>query len=313
MHKHKWLRIVITLAVISQLLISIKAPLGVAAAEKATISQESTADKPMHSPLTITIPEAFSEPPSLKSGQLSETTLSVSILSSPWAILDANDPRGIHGPVPQVFLIEGQVTNIGASPATNVVFTLDYNEDPANDWVLLPGEDSERTIDSLDPGAEYHAYWFARYSLVADSPHLYTISAFADNAPPVSTSDNFYGNPQPGFTVKTKSDLSTGNSGVAVITSDIIVGVEFTATVTYDLGTNPFNLVFSPVGSTNFDPAEYRLSSSSVQFYNDARTWQDTIPDRLYFPAVDARAQNAQVTFTFLAFCAPNWFPECCR
>ncbi len=210
--------------------------------------------------------------------------------------------------VPQVFVVEGQVTNVGASPATNVVFTLDYNEDPANNWVLMPGEDPERTIENLAPGAEYHAYWFARYALVPASPHQYTISALADNAPLVSTSDNFYGNPQPGYTVKTISDLSTGNSGIAGISADIIVGVEFTVTVTYDLGTNPFNLIFSPVGNTNFDPAGYRLSSSSVQFYNDARTWQDTIADRLYFPVVDTHAQNAQVTFTFLALLPENTY-----
>ena len=162
--------------------------------------------------------------------------------------------------------------------------------------------------NTLAPGAEYHAYWFARYALVPNSPHQYTISALADNAPLVSTSDNFYGNPQPGYTVETISDLSTGNSGIAGISADIIVGVEFTVTVTYDLGTNPFNLVFSPVGNTNFNPAGYRLSSSSVQFYDDARTWQDTVADRLYFPVLDTRAQNAQVTFTFLDLLAENTY-----
>src|SRR4030066_1348461 len=300
MHKQKWLRIVITLTVISQLLISYIAPMQVAASEEATIGQELNADKPMLSTLAVINSGVASEPLNTQGGQIDDTTLSVSILSSPWAILDSNDPHGDHGPVPQVFVVEGQVTNVGASPATNVVFTLDYNEDPANNWVLLPGEDPERTIDSLAPGAEYHAYWFARYALVPNSPHLYTISALADNAPLVSTSDNFYGNPQPGYTVETISDLSTGNSGVAGISTDILVGVEFTVTVTYDLGTNPFNLVFSPSGNTNFTPAGYRLSSSSVQFYNDARTWQETIADRLFFPVLDTRAQNAQVTFNFL-------------
>ena len=102
--------------------------------------------------------------------------------------------------------------------------------------------------------------------------------------------------------------MSTGNSGVAAISADIIVGVEFTVTVTYDLGTNPFNLVFSPLGNTNFNPAGYRLSSSSVQFYDDARTWQDTFAERLYFPALDPRAQNALVTFTFLALLTDNTY-----
>jgi uncharacterized repeat protein (TIGR01451 family) len=307
MHKQKWLRIVITLAVISQLLISFEAPIWVAAAEEATSEQKLIADKPILSSPNITNSVSV-EPANTNGGLLADTTLSVSILSSPWAILDSNDPQGSHGPVPQVFVVEGKVTNDGDSPATNVVFTLDYNEDPANGWVLLSGEDPERTIDSLAPGAEYHAYWFAHYALVPNSPHQYTISALADNAPLVSTSDNFYGNPQPGYTVETKSNLSTGNSGIAGISADIIVGVEFTVTVTYDLGTNPFNLVFSPVGNPNFTPAGYRLSSSSVQFYNDARTWQDTVPDRLFFPVLETRAQNAQVTFTFLDLLVENTY-----
>ncbi len=308
MQKQKWLRIVITLAVISQLLITFEAPVRVAAAKEATIGRKLNADKPMLSSPTLTNSGLASEPFNINGGLVDDTTLSVSILSSPWAILDSNDPQGLNGPVPQVFMVEGQVTNVGASLATHVVFTLDYNEDPANDWVLLPGEDPERTIESLAPGAEYHAYWFARYALVPNSPHQYTISALADNAPQVSTSDNFYGNPQPGSTVETISDLSTGNTGVAGISAVIIVGVEFTVTVTYDLGNNPFNLVFSPVGNTNFDPAGYRLSSSSVQFYNDARTWQETVADRLYFPVLDNRAQSAQVTFTFLDLLADNTY-----
>jgi uncharacterized repeat protein (TIGR01451 family) len=306
MHTHKWLRIGITLAVISQLLVSYIAPVQAAAVKDTTIRQELNVDKSMLSMLAVTTPITAGEPSNVEGEQLEDTTLSVSILSSPWAILDSNDPQGLHGPVPQVFVVEGRVTNVGASPATNVVFILDYNEDPANNWVLLPGEDPERTIDTLAPGAEYHAYWFAGYALVPDSPHRYTISAFADNAPLVYTSDNFYGNPQPGYTVKTNSALSTGNNGIAVLSATITVGVEFTVTVTYALGTNPFNLVFSPVGNTNFTPAGFQLSSSSVQFYNDARTWQDTVAERLYFPALDSRAQNAQVTFTFMALLATN-------
>ena len=308
MHIQKWFRIGITLAVISQLLASTMSPRWVSAAEMATTRQELNFNKPMLSTLAVSPQGAANKLTDAEAAPTAETALSLSILSSPLAILDSNDPLGLHGPVPQVFVVEGSVTNVGASPATNLVFTLDYNIDPANNWVLLPGEDPERTIDFLAPGATYYAYWFASYALVPNSPHLYTISAFADNAPLVSASDNFYGNPQPGYTVATISELSTGNSGIAGISSNIIVGVEFTATVTYDLGTNPFNLVFSPVGNTSFNPAGYRLASSSVQFYNDARTWQNTIADRLYFPAVDSRTQNAKVTFTFLDLLAEDTY-----
>jgi hypothetical protein len=182
------------------------------------------------------------------------------------------------------------MTNVGTSPATNVIFTLEYNEDSANDWVLLPGKDPERRIETVAPGEAYHANWLARYALVTNSLHLYTISAFADNAPLVSTSDNFYGNLQPGYTVQTSSALSTGNSGIAGICADIIVGVEFTVTVSYDLGTNPVYLLLSPVGNANFSPAGYRFSSSAVKFYNDGRTWEETVADRLFFPSLDNRA-----------------------
>ena len=82
-----------------------------------------------------------------------------------------------------MYLVEGRVTNVGASPATNVVIILDYNEDPANNWVLFQVKILKgRSIVSI-PGEEYHAYWFATYELVPNSLHRYTISAYADNAP----------------------------------------------------------------------------------------------------------------------------------
>ncbi|MGD8625132.1 MAG: hypothetical protein PVJ34_11375, partial [Anaerolineae bacterium] len=141
------------------------------------------------------------------------TTLQVDIVSSPWATLDHNNPSGTGEEVPKVFVVEAMVTNLGIETATDVVVTLDYNEEPVNNWVLLPGENPVRTLDSLAPGEVYHAYWFARYSLVIGASHQYTVTALADNASPVATSDNYYGNPEPGQTVKTRSALSTGNSG----------------------------------------------------------------------------------------------------
>ncbi len=308
MYTKKFLRIIITLAVILQFIISFEGPVRAAAVNRSAIGEPLNTDISIKSPFVVPPLGTAREINHFEGRTIEETTLSVSILSSPRAILDSNDPRGDDGPVPQVFVVEGQVKNVGASLATNVIFTLDYNEDPDNEWILLPGEDPERRIKSLAPGAEYHAYWFARYALVPNSPHLYTISAVADNAPLVSTSDNFYGNPQPGYTVETSTALSTGNSGIASISTDIIVGVEFTVTVTYDLGTNPQNLLFSPVGNSNFKPAGYRLSSTSVQFYDDARTWQETVADRLFFPELDIRAQNALVTFTFLDLLAENTY-----
>jgi hypothetical protein len=82
-----------------------------------------------------------------------DTTLDVVILSSQYATLDSNDPTGSGSNVPQVFVIEASVTNTGLYTATEVVVTLDYQEDVPNDWVLLPGEEPTRTIDELaQPG-----------------------------------------------------------------------------------------------------------------------------------------------------------------
>ena len=182
MRTQKWFRIVITLAVITGLIITYDAPRRVAAAEELKPGQKINADKPLLSLPAVSNTGVASRPSTVEAEQIEDTTLSVSILSSPWVMLDSNDPEGLNGPVPKVYLVEGRVTNVGVSPATNVVFILDYNEDPANNWVLLSGEDPERMIDSLDPGEEYHAYWFATYELVPNSLHRYTISAYADNA-----------------------------------------------------------------------------------------------------------------------------------
>jgi hypothetical protein len=142
--------------------------------------------------------------------QEQETTLELAIVSSPWATLDNDDPSGTKGEVPKVFVVEAVITNTGSVTATDLVVDLDYNEDEATNWVLLPGEDRERSLDELAPGTAYHAYWFARYSLIHNVTHQYTVTVEAGNAERVTTSDNYYGNPEEGATVKTRSTLSTG-------------------------------------------------------------------------------------------------------
>jgi len=225
--------------------------------------------------------------------------LQVAIVSSPWATLDNNYPP-VSGP--QVFVVEAVITNTGSSVAEGLTVNLDYDHPTSPDWRLLEGEDAERSLDTpLAPGAAYHAYWFARYPLVWGATHQYTVTAYAINAPMVATSDNYYGNPEPGQTVKTRSTLSAGNSGVSQISADVVVGVAFTVSVTYDMGNNPQSAIFSPVGNTDFDPSAYRLLASRVRFYNDAGTQESTVADRLYFDTVPNFADNAQVTFTFIA------------
>ncbi|HSJ54177.1 MAG TPA: DUF11 domain-containing protein, partial [Anaerolineae bacterium] len=229
------------------------------------------------------------------------TTLQVAIVSSPWATLDHNNPAGGGEPVPHVFVVEAVVTNVGSTTAHEVVVALDYQENPADNWVLLPGEDLERAVDELAPGAAYHAYWFARYSTVIGASHQYTVRAEAQNAATVATSDNAYGNPEPGKTVKTRSSLSTGNSGVSNVSAEISVGVAFTVTVRYDLGTNPLGAQFSPVGNVDFDAGSYQLLSSRIRLYNDAGTQESTVADRLYLASLPLYAQNAEAVYTFIA------------
>ena len=236
--------------------------------------------------------------PSLRAQQPASTTLEVDIVSSPWATLD-NTNVAIG---PQVFVVEAVITNTGSTtPAEGLTVNLDYDHPTSTDWRLLLGEAPERAIEELAPGAAYHAYWFARYPLSYEATHQYTVTASATNAASVSTCDNYYGNPELGQTVKTRSTLSTGSSGVSQVSVDVAVGIAFTVTVTYDLGSNPREAIFSPVGNVDFDPSAYRLLASEVRFYDDAGTEESTVADRLYFDTLPNFAENAEVTFTFLA------------
>lgn len=229
--------------------------------------------------------------------QLASTNLAVSIVSLPWAPLGSKPAEG-----PVAFVVEAAVTNTGATTANDVIVTLDYQEDPLNNWVLLAGESPTRTIDSLAAGSAYHAYWFARYPTVSGASHQYTVTAQATNANPVATSDNAYGNPSPGRTVQTKTFIGTGNSGAISSTADIVVGAAFTVTIRYNLGTNPRGSSFSPTGDPVYFNAEaYRLEATQVRFYNDVGTLLSTTGDRLYFPALDADASSAEVTYRFIA------------
>ena len=120
----------------------------------------------------------------------SSSALSVTILSSPWALLDSNKPDQ-EGP--NVFVVEARVTNLGPDPATNLEVSLDY-DDVAAGWILLDGELPTRKIDSLDVGAAeaYYAYWFAQYPRQIGDSHQYTVTASADGVAPISTSTNHY-------------------------------------------------------------------------------------------------------------------------
>jgi uncharacterized repeat protein (TIGR01451 family) len=85
-----------------------------------------------------------------------------------------------------------------------------------------------------------------------------------------------------------------------------MVGVAFTVTVDYDLGQNPQRLTLSPVGNIDFDPSAYRLVESVVRLYNNAETQESFVADRLYLPTLPNFADNARVTYTFIALTPSN-------
>jgi uncharacterized repeat protein (TIGR01451 family) len=124
----------------------------------------------------------------------------------------------------------------------------------------------------------------------------------------VETSDNFYGNPVEDGTVQTRGAQSTGNSGLVQSSAEIVVGVAFTVTEVYDLGSNPDSVIFGPVGNADFDPSAYRLLASEVSFYNAADAPLGTFADRVYIPPsqLPTDTASARVTYTFIALRPTN-------
>jgi uncharacterized repeat protein (TIGR01451 family) len=224
--------------------------------------------------------------------------LTVAIVSSPYATVDSNGvPGADDGEIPEVFVVEAVITNTGA--ITNVAVQLDFN--PGNGWTLLPGEDPDRIAYDLAPGTPYHAYWFARYPQVLSgvgATHQYTVTAAPVGDPTNSVAAS--------ATVETRETQSTSNQGMTYASADVVVGVAFTVTVGLDLGNDPDDAVFSPVGNPDFDPSAHRLIASAVRFYDDLGTWEETVADRLYFPTLHSSAENAEVTYTFLALTPEN-------
>jgi uncharacterized repeat protein (TIGR01451 family) len=245
----------------------------------------------------------FAELSASNSLQLS-SALSVTIVSSPWAALDSNKPD-LEGP--SVFIVEARVTNLGPDPATNIEVTVDYNDEDAG-WTLLEGEDPTRKVDSLGVGVDeaFYAYWFAQYPRVIGESHQYTVTAKADGVAAVSTSTNTFDDNllAQGTTAQTKPYLSTGNTGIIFVSSPAFVGVIFTATIAYDLGTAPQAIQFSPVGNLDFDAHSSQLLTTKVRFYNGSGNGEVIIDDQLYFPTVPQvggkTAEMAEVDYIFL-------------
>jgi hypothetical protein len=213
--------------------------------------------------------------------------------------------------------VEAVITNTSTiSDAENVVVVLDYNENQAYDWVLMPGEIPTRTVDRLITGTAYHAYWFARYYYSEGATHQYTVTASADNASPVATSENYY-NPT-GDTVEVVNYISNATSDILQTQAEVVVGVAFTVAIQFDLPTNPGTLTFSPVGNFgpddedfSFDPSAYRLLSTDIRIYDEeSPPHETTYTDRVYLDTLPGFTQLypsfAEAIYTFIAVAPEN-------
>ncbi len=242
---------------------------------------------------------------SAEAANLAPTSLAIANISARFLPVDHNEPSS----GPNVYVVQAVITNTGSTEAAPLNVMLDYNEGIASNWILQSGEDPLRTVESLGPGEAYYAYWLASYPLVENATHQYTVTAWAANAPVVSTAENYYGDPQPGKTVQTIRNLGTGNTGITQVEADIVIGVAYSITVAYDLGSSPDELTFSPVGNNDFDAGTTRLLASSVTFTNTISS--DTLlrENQLYYTSVptlpSGAAEVAIVTYDLLPL-TPN-------
>ena len=237
------------------------------------------------------------------------TTLTVSIISSPWATVDHNNPPG---PGPRAFVVQAVITNTSEfTPAEAVTVVLDYPN--TGGWSLVPGETPTRTITRVLPGATYYVYWFARYPNTYPVGAVYTVTASASNAAPVSTSRNRYegltGEEALGdYTVMTRGTQEGDSTGFLQADADVVVGQAFTVTMQFNLSQNPERLIFSPAGNDDFAADAYRLTASDVTFYNSSNVVVGTREDRLYFPLgrVPIDAIKAVVNYHFISLQAKD-------
>ncbi len=212
-------------------------------------------------------------------------TLEVDILGTP---IVPNDPNEIG---PNVFVVHAQVINTGTVTATNVTLSLDFADDPGTGWMLLNNEVAERTKSQLDPGSTFNGYWFATYPLEEDATHQYTVTVTADSFDPITAVG----------TALVVNANDTGNNYQERSGAEVIVGVSFAITVTYNLGTNHTIASFSPAGNPDFQPGDYRLLSTKTDFYNSSQVLVDTFYDQLYFPNIKSTYATATTLYEFLA------------
>ncbi len=276
------------LMVLAGLLVTLIYPVGALAAPPSEPPARSFDAKPASA--------ALFAPPSAPMLQLGSTSITISILSTPFATTDSNSP--LSGPV--VWVVEAVITNTGSTTATAPV--VDLNMNPNERWFLLPGESPQRNLPLLAPGGSQAVYWFARRSNTINDPHSYTVTVWANNANTVTQQLNAF--PPFSPTVQTSGANSVGLTDQLNASANVQVGVAFTMSVDWDMGGNPQGVTLQPTGDPGFDPASYRLLSSEAQFRDGSGT--PLVPlfrDQLYFPpgSLPAGAQQVRATYTFVA------------
>ena len=243
-------------------------------------------------------------PPPAPPLQIGSTTITISILSTPHATVDSNSP----GSGPSVWVVEAVITNTGSTTATTPL--IDLNMNPTLSWLLLPGESRQRTLPSMPPGSSQVIYWFARRAATVPDPHTYTVTVWAANVPTVTQRLNAFENPG-GGTVQARTAINTGNNGQVSAGANVVVGVAFTMSVDYDIGSNANGVTIQPTGDPAFNPDLYRLLSNEVQFRNGSDVPVGPLyQNRLYFPpgSLPAGAARVRTTYTFVALRPGNTF-----
>lgn len=206
------------------------------------------------------LPEAYAQCP---------TTLSVTITSSPYLLVDSNKP-GIQGPM--VATISAVIQNTGGSAATDVYAyigdgtspgTFTAGSDPPH-RLLMTGDtsDSTRYIGDLAPGQSKTVFWQVSYPMTYSKTYPFTV--WVDNEEDCSAQDNFTFTTRSSLTASANKLLGSFTLSPAggIVHPGNIVTVTGTGFNLGQVGEGPNNeedAWLQPVGNLNFDPSCFRL------------------------------------------------------
>ena len=221
------------------------------------------------------------------------TTLSLTLLSNPYLLVDSNNPAS----GPQVTVAHATIKNSGAGTAYDVYMyvgngitpgTFNAGSDGQKLSMLGSVADATRYIGNLAPGESKTVYWMLKYPLT--NGKTYPMTIWASNSAGCLV--------QGSHTFTTQSTISAAaNKMLGTVTlnppdGQVHVGNNLTVTVT---GFN-FGIIgqsgdawFQPVGNLDFNPDQFRLVKTEVYIHSIAGVCgYGSMPvyDRLYFPGI---------------------------